>query len=78
MENASAQHLDAVATAPDSMIFNSRSRLAELALKFRLPFTGPNLDYATAGALLAYGPNHADTFRRSAAVRYSDPAACTL
>jgi putative ABC transport system substrate-binding protein len=63
MASASAQRLDGVATAPDSMIFNSRSRLAELALEYRLPFTGPNLDYATAGALVAYGPNHADIFR---------------
>jgi putative ABC transport system substrate-binding protein len=68
MESASAQRLDAVATAPDSMIFNSRSRLADLALKYRLPYMGANLDAATAGALLAYGPNHADIFRRSAAV----------
>jgi len=68
MESASTQHVDAVATAPDSMIFNSRSRLAELALKYRLPYMGANLDAATAGALLAYGPNHADIFRHSAAV----------
>jgi len=68
MESASTQRVDAVATAPDSMIFNSRSRLAELALKYRLPYMGANLDAATAGALLAYGPNHADIFRRSAAV----------
>jgi putative ABC transport system substrate-binding protein len=68
MESASTQGLDAVATAPDSMIFNSRSRLAELALKYRLPYMGANLDAATAGALLAYGPNHADIFRHSAGV----------
>jgi putative tryptophan/tyrosine transport system substrate-binding protein len=68
MESASTQGLDAVATAPDSMIFNSRSRLAELALKYRLPYMGANLDAATAGALLAYGPNHADIFRHSAEV----------
>jgi putative tryptophan/tyrosine transport system substrate-binding protein len=68
MESASTQRLDAVATAPDSMIFNSRSRLADLALKYRLPYMGANLDAATAGALLAYGPNHADIFRHSAAV----------
>jgi putative ABC transport system substrate-binding protein len=68
MESANTQRLDAVATAPDSMIFNARSRLAELALKYRLPYMGANLDAATAGALLAYGPNHADIFRRSAAV----------
>ena len=68
MESASTRRVDAVATAPDSMIFNSRSRLAELALKYRLPYMGANLDAATAGALLAYGPNHADIFRHSAAV----------
>ena len=68
MESASTQHLDAVAKAPDSMIFNSRSRLAELAFRYRLPYMGANLDDATAGALLAYGPNHADIFRHSAAV----------
>jgi putative ABC transport system substrate-binding protein len=39
-----------------------------LALKYRLPYMGANLDAATAGALLAYGPNHADILRHSAAV----------
>ena len=68
MESASTHGLDAVTSAPDSMIFNSRGRLAELALKIRLPYMGTNLDEATAGALLAYGPNHADIFRHSAAV----------
>lgn len=68
MESASTRSLDAVASAPDSMIFNSRGRLADLALKSRLPYMGSNLDEATAGALLAYGPSHADIFRRSAAV----------
>jgi putative tryptophan/tyrosine transport system substrate-binding protein len=68
METASTRGLDAVTSAPDSMIFNSRGRLADLALKSRLPYMGTNLDEATAGALLAYGPNHADIFRRSAAV----------
>src|ERR1700737_1713665 len=68
METASTRGLDAVASAPDSMIFNSRGRLADLALKIRLPYMGSNLDEATAGALLAYGPNHAEIFRHSAAV----------
>lgn len=68
MDDARIQRLDAVATAPDSMIFNSRQQLADLALKYRLPMMGANLDAVTAGALLAYGPNHADIFRRSAGV----------
>ena len=29
---------------------------------------GANLDTVQAGALIAYGPNHADIFRRSAAI----------
>lgn len=66
--NAIAQRLDGVATVPDSMIFNSRERLAALTLQYRLPMMGANLDTVTAGALIAYGPNHADIFRRSAAV----------
>jgi putative ABC transport system substrate-binding protein len=60
--------LDGVATAPDSMIFNSRRLIAALATERRIPVAGHNLDMATAGALLAYGPDHADIFRRSAAV----------
>jgi putative ABC transport system substrate-binding protein len=42
--------------------------VADLALKSRLPYMGSNLDEATAGALLAYGPGHADISRRSGAV----------
>ena len=63
-----AQRLDGVAAAPDSMIFNARERLAAWALQHRMPMMGANLDTVQAGALIAYGPNHADIFRRSAAV----------
>ena len=52
----------------DSMIFNARERLAAWALRHRVPMMGANLDTVQAGALIAYGPNHADIFRRSAAI----------
>lgn len=65
---AVAQGFDGVAAAPDSMIFNARERLAVWALRHQVPMMGANLDTVQAGALLAYGPNHADIFRRSAAV----------
>jgi putative ABC transport system substrate-binding protein len=65
---AVAQSFDGVAAAPDSMIFNAREHLAAWALRHRVPMMGANLDTVQAGALLAYGPNHADIFRRSAAV----------
>ncbi len=52
----------------NSMIFNARERLAAWALRHRVPMMGANLDTVQAGALIAYGPNHADIFRRSAAI----------
>ena len=66
--NAVAQRLDGIAAAPDSMIFNARERLGAWALRHRVPMMGANLDTVQAGALIAYGPNHADIFRRSAAI----------
>jgi putative ABC transport system substrate-binding protein len=68
LASAITQRLDGVAAAPDSMIFNARERLAAWALQHRVPMMGANLDTVQAGALIAYGPNHADIFRRSAAV----------
>ena len=50
------------------MIFNARHRIAALALEYRLPTTGANVDTVPAGGLIAYGPNHADIFRRSTTV----------
>jgi putative ABC transport system substrate-binding protein len=60
--------LDGVASAPDAMIFNARSGLAAWGLQQRVPMMGANLDTVQAGAFIAYGPNHADIFRRSTAV----------
>jgi len=68
LTNAVALRFDGVAAAPDSMIFNARERLAAWALRHRVPMMGANLDTVQAGALIAYGPNHADIFRRSAAI----------
>jgi putative ABC transport system substrate-binding protein len=68
LASAVAQRFDGVAAAPDSMIFNAREHLAVWALRHRIPMMGANLDTVQAGALIAYGPNHADIFRRSAAI----------
>src|SRR3954447_2456007 len=67
VSGARAMNVDGLAAAPDSMIFNARHRIAALALEHHLPTTGANVDTVTAGGLIAYGPNHADIFRRSAA-----------
>lgn len=40
-------------------------RLAELAIKYKLPMFGPR-EFAKAGGLVGYGPNRIDLFRRGA------------
>jgi len=60
-----AKGMDAVATSEDSMIIASANRIAELSLKHRIPLFGfPDL--ADAGALLGYGVNFPELFRRAA------------
>jgi putative ABC transport system substrate-binding protein len=57
---------DAMHVYGDSITFLHRTRVAELALKHRLPtlfFLKPNVE---AGGLLSYGPNEPDMLRRAA------------
>lgn len=68
LARAATLKLDGLAAAQDAMIFNARKRLAEWGLAQRMPMMGNNLDTVQAGAFIAYGPNHADIFRRSTAV----------
>jgi putative ABC transport system substrate-binding protein len=49
-----------------SMLFTSRTRLAELALKNRLPTVFAQREYAAAGGLMAYAADFSDLFRRTA------------
>jgi putative ABC transport system substrate-binding protein len=53
--------------APSPIFFEERRRLAELALKHRLPTVSSQLEYAEAGGLIAYGANLPKLFRRAAA-----------
>jgi putative ABC transport system substrate-binding protein len=48
------------------MLFGERRRLAELALKHRLPTVHAEPEYAEAGGLIAYGVNILELFRRAA------------
>ena len=43
-----------------------RRRLAELAVSHRLPMMAAAREYAEAGALLSYGTDYPDRFRRAA------------
>jgi putative ABC transport system substrate-binding protein len=50
----------------DAFLFSHRTTLLKLASKGRLPVIGVSRDFADAGALMSYGPNLGDMYRRSA------------
>jgi len=50
----------------DSVLFNYRGQIAEMALRNRLPAASGFKEFAEAGLLLAYGADARDLFRRSA------------
>jgi putative ABC transport system substrate-binding protein len=56
----------ALMVASDPITFTHRKRIVELAAKNRLPTIHGQMEFAEAGALLVYGPNDADMYRRAA------------
>ena len=50
----------------DSVLFNYRGQIAEMALRNRLPAAAPQKEYADAGFLLTYGADIRDLYRRLA------------
>jgi putative tryptophan/tyrosine transport system substrate-binding protein len=66
VERAAQRRVDGMMVLTSPLIFNQRSRIADLALKARLPtINGFNL-YPKAGGLMAYGPNFPSMFKRAA------------
>ena len=57
---------DALIVQQDPLTFANRARIAELALRNRLPAISPFREFAEAGGLLTYGANLADIYRRAA------------
>lgn len=51
---------------PEPLFFQERQRIAELALKYRLPTTFTTVEHAHAGMLMAYAVDLAAIFRRAA------------
>jgi putative ABC transport system substrate-binding protein len=47
-------------------IFNQLKRIAELAIKSRLPAIYDDREFVEAGGLISYGTDHADLYRRAA------------
>jgi putative ABC transport system substrate-binding protein len=50
----------------DPLLRLARTQIAELALKHRLPVSAGVVELAEAGALMAYGPDRVDLYRRAA------------
>ncbi|HVQ82822.1 MAG TPA: ABC transporter substrate-binding protein [Pseudolabrys sp.] len=60
------EHVEALIMVPDSVFTTHRARIAELALKNRLPAIFANREMVELGGLMSYGENLRDFFRRSA------------
>jgi putative ABC transport system substrate-binding protein len=62
----SAQGASALLHVDDAMFTAHRSRIADLALKHRLPTVSGLSETVEAGGLMSYGPHYGDLYRRAA------------
>jgi putative ABC transport system substrate-binding protein len=60
------QGVNALVVADDAVFTAHRGKIAELALKNRLPTAYVFADMVEAGGLMAYGPHYGDMYRRAA------------
>ena len=58
--------IEAIVVVNGPLFHAERRRIAELALKHKLPAIYGAADYVEAGGLLAYGPSYPELFRRAA------------
>jgi putative ABC transport system substrate-binding protein len=63
---AGRRRVDAMLTLADAFLWSQRERIVSLAARHRLPAMYPELDFADAGGLMAYGPSVRENFRRAA------------
>jgi putative ABC transport system substrate-binding protein len=63
---STAQGAGALLVVDDTVFTAERTKIAELALKFRLPTMYGHRDMVLAGGLMTYGPDYADLYRRAA------------
>jgi putative ABC transport system substrate-binding protein len=59
-------HTDALYVATDPLVFTNRIQINTLARDLELPTIYGSREYVEAGALMSYGPNFPDLFRRAA------------
>jgi len=60
------ERIDAIVVVNSPLVYLERKRIAELALKHRMPAIYGGAEYVDAGGLLAYGPSYPELFRRAA------------
>ena len=60
------ERADGLIVVPSTVFVFHRVRIADLALKSRLPSAYLHTDHAEAGGLMSYSPNYHDLFRRAA------------
>jgi putative ABC transport system substrate-binding protein len=65
-EKATRARVDALVIMPDPVTRSNLKRIADLAIKNRLPSVFHIREFADAGGLMAYGPDRSDLFRRVA------------
>jgi putative ABC transport system substrate-binding protein len=63
---AAKERAQALVALRNPAIFNERKRIAELAIKNRLPAIYDDREFVEAGGLMSYGTNQADLYRRAA------------
>ena len=63
-----ALRVEALYVCTDPLIITNRTRILTLALSARLPTIFNSSDYVQAGALMSYGPNFPDQWRRTAEI----------
>ncbi len=57
---------DTLITLGDAMLWNQRTKVADLAAQHRLPALFPEREFVDAGGLLSYGPSVPANFHRAA------------
>jgi putative ABC transport system substrate-binding protein len=65
-EDATRSRAGAVSIMPDQLFAGNLKRIADLAIKSRLPSIFHLSEFVDSGGLVAYGPDRSDQFRRAA------------
>ena len=60
------RHVSAVLVLGSAMFYSARTRIAELALRRRLPSMSANSEIVHAGGLMSYAPNSIEPYRHAA------------